>query len=299
MKLTSLFQPDLTFWDVDVSTKEEMYELVASKIGKHYNIDKEGIKSAFAVRDALGGTTLEGGIAIPHGRIKGLDDLIIAIVKPKVPFISNGEETRIFFFLLTSNEGTNIYLKALRAFAFVALSLIKTSFIPNTADELIDYIDGQNIYLNEIVKISDIIVNKPVVAHKTDIISEIVDIMKKNNLTFLPVINEKEKYIGRINLVDIMKIAYPEYILEMTDLSFLTNFRAYEEFFQKENVILVESAFIVDDEYKKTIRNNASIIELSFLLIKNSWSHITVINEKKEVIGVASMRDVLNKILRA
>jgi len=300
MKLTSLFQPDLTFWDVDISTKEEMYELVAGNISKCYNLQKETISAAFAARDKLGGTALEGGIAIPHGRIDNLDDLIIAIVKPKIPFKNDHEDdTSIFFFMLTSNEGSNIYLKALRAFAFVALSFIETSFVPKSAEDLIDYIDGHNIHLNEIVKISDIITNNPVVAHKTDTISEIVDIMKKSNLTFLPVIDEKEKYIGRINLVDIMKIAYPEYILEMTDLSFLTNFRAYEEFFEKEKKILVESAFVTDDDSVKTIRDDASIIELSFLLIKNSWSHITVIDEKNEVVGVASLRDILNKILRA
>lgn len=299
MKLNSLFQQDLIFWNVDVNTKEDMYKIVANKISKKYKLSKDEITKAFIKRDTLGDTSLPGGISIPHGRLDNFNDLIISIVKPKKPFIRGDQKTNIFFLILTSNIGSNTYLKTLRAFALLSNNFSKVYNKFNTPDELIEHIDGLNLYLNDTLKIKDVMNKDPMIAKINDRIHDAVDLMKKKNLIFLPITDENNKYLGKINLDDILKISYPKYILELTDLSFLNNFRAYEEFAEKEKTMLIKDIFVEDSNFSKTINQDASIVELSFLLIKNNWSHITVIDDQKNIVGIASLRDVLNKILRA
>ena len=48
----------------------------------------------------------------------------------------------------------------------------------------------------------------------------------------------------------------------------------------------------------KTIYEDMNIIELGFLIVKNHWHHVTVVDKKNKVIGVIAAKDMLNRILR-
>jgi PTS system nitrogen regulatory IIA component len=67
-------------------------------------------------REQLGSTGIGGGIGIPHGKLKALDELILGfgLSRQGVDFESmDGRPTHIFFLLITPENSTSLHLKLL------------------------------------------------------------------------------------------------------------------------------------------------------------------------------------------
>ena len=58
--------------DLDVSTKPRLFEAAGKLFAANGALDAETIAGSLAAREKLGSTGLGQGIAIPHGRIRGL-----------------------------------------------------------------------------------------------------------------------------------------------------------------------------------------------------------------------------------
>ena len=67
-------------------------------------------------REQLGSTGIGGGIGIPHGKLSGLDSLLLSfgLSRKGVDFESmDGQPTHIFFLLITPENSTGLHLKLL------------------------------------------------------------------------------------------------------------------------------------------------------------------------------------------
>jgi len=296
MKLASLLNKDLIFWNIEVKNHEELYKLIADSVSEKFDLKSDDIFNAFIKRDKLGYTILPHGISIPHGRLENFNDLILAIVKLKTPFDINNEKVDLFFILLTSNIGSNLYLKSLSAFARVARDYGENLKEFSNKSDFYSFLEETNIKVNKMVLVKDIITKNPITVSLDEKLVNVVDLMRQNNITYVIVTDENNKYMGKIDLLDILKIAYPEYILSLNDLSFLSNLRAYEEFAEKEKIMLVRDVYIKDN--KQTINENNNLIELGFNLLKNHLNHITVIDDENCVTGILSLGNILDNILR-
>jgi len=296
MKLASLLNKDLIFWNVEVKNHEELYKLIADSVSEKFDLKSDDIFNAFIKRDKLGYTILSNGISLPHGRLENFNDLIIAIVKLKTPFDINNEKVDLFFILLTSNIGSNLYLKSLSAFARAAKDYGEKLKEFSNKFDFYSFLEEINLKVNKMVLVKDIITNNPITVSLDEKLVNVVDLMKQNHITFVIVTDENNKYLGKIDLLDILKIAYPEYILTLNDLSFLSNLRAYEEFAEKEKIMLVRDVYIKDN--KQIINENNNLIELGFNLLKNHLNHITVVDDENCVTGILSLGNILDNILR-
>ena len=296
MKLASLLNKDLIFWNLDVSNHNELYKIVSQKVSEKFDLKAESIFDAFIKRDKLGYTIFPNGISLPHGRLENFNDLIIAVVKLKKPFEINQNQVDLFFMLLTSNVGGNLYLKTLGAFARTAKEYGAKIKDFDNEDDFYDFIEETEIKVNDSVKVKDIMTENPVIVALDEPLVNVMDLMKKSNHTFFPVVDEQNKYFGKIDLLDILKIAYPEYILSLKDLSFLSNLRAYEEFAEKEKHMFVRDVVVTDKN--KVINEEQNIIELGFCFLKGHWHHVTVLDNENKVKGIISLNNILNNILR-
>src|SRR6056297_3633212 len=277
MKLSSLLNENLIFFDVELDDYKKVYELVAKEISKQYNLNKDNIYEAFLKRDKLGHSLTPDGIALPHGRIDNFDDLIVSIVKTKNYLDIATGKAKLFITLLTSNTGSHLYLKSLAGFAQLISKYSENVLNLSTKEEFIDFMNSLDIRIDEPVRIKDIMDNEKVVVKKQEKLTNVMDKMKKHDLTYLPVVDDNDQYIGKIEIVSILKIAYPNYVLMMSDLSFLENLRPFEDFANKEKELKVKDLYVEDEE--KIIHKNSTVIELGFLLVKNKWHHITVVDD--------------------
>jgi PTS system nitrogen regulatory IIA component len=105
---------------LDVSSKKRVFEQVGLLIENRHNIARSLVFDSLFAREKLGSTGLGQGVAIPHGRIKGLKEAIGALVRMKqpIPFDApDGQNVSLIFVLLVPDRATDMHLQILSELA--------------------------------------------------------------------------------------------------------------------------------------------------------------------------------------
>jgi nitrogen PTS system EIIA component len=106
--------------DLDVSSKKRVFEQVGLLFENHQHIARSAVFESLFAREKLGSTGLGQGIAIPHGRIKGLKDALGAVARMKqaIPFDApDGQNVSLIFVLLVPDRATDLHLQILSELA--------------------------------------------------------------------------------------------------------------------------------------------------------------------------------------
>lgn len=116
MKILDVLQKDAVLPDLKSRTKKEVLEELVAPVAHLAGIDRDDLVRVLLERERLGSTGIGGGIGIPHGKLKGIQDLVIGfgLSRQGVDFESlDGQPTRIFFLLVTPENSTGLHLKLL------------------------------------------------------------------------------------------------------------------------------------------------------------------------------------------
>ena len=117
MKFSELINKNYIIPEFKGSTKkqvlEELVEVLASNKG---GIDKVEILNTLLEREKLGSTGIGDGVAIPHGKLNGLDNIILLFGKSRqgVDFDAiDGKPVCLIFLLVAPADSAGLHLKAL------------------------------------------------------------------------------------------------------------------------------------------------------------------------------------------
>lgn len=116
MKILDVLSRDAICADLKASDKKGILEEMAAPVADATGISREDIIRVLMERERLGSTGIGGGIAIPHGKLKALDTLVLGfgLSRAGVDFESmDGKPAHIFFLLLTPENSTGLHLKVL------------------------------------------------------------------------------------------------------------------------------------------------------------------------------------------
>ena len=106
--------------DLDATSKKRLFEQVGQLFEERAQITRSVVFDTLFAREKLGSTGLGQGIAIPHGRIKGLKRTLAAFVRPKqpIPFDApDGDPVTQVFVLLVPEQATEEHLQLLSELA--------------------------------------------------------------------------------------------------------------------------------------------------------------------------------------
>ena len=106
--------------DLAASSKKRLFEQVGLLFENQHGIAKGVVFESLFARERLGSTGLGQGVAIPHGRIKGLKDALGAFVRlaQPVPFDApDGKPVSFAFTLLVPEHATEKHLEILSELA--------------------------------------------------------------------------------------------------------------------------------------------------------------------------------------
>lgn len=118
--LSHLLTAENVLLDLDVSNKRRLFELIALESELRYGLAPTTTVDSLLARERLGSTGLGQGIAIPHGRIRGLKHSIGYFARPKSPIIfeaPDGQPVRDIFVLLVPEAATDEHLQILSELA--------------------------------------------------------------------------------------------------------------------------------------------------------------------------------------
>ena len=118
--VAKLLAPANILLDLQVSSKKRLFEQVGLMFENHNGIARSLVFDSLFARERLGSTGLGQGVAIPHGRIKGLKDALGAFVRlaQPVPFDApDGKPVTLLFVLLVPEQATEKHLQILSELA--------------------------------------------------------------------------------------------------------------------------------------------------------------------------------------
>ena len=106
--------------DLDVTSKKRMFEQAGLLFENNQGVARSTVFDSLFARERLGSTGLGQGVAIPHGRIKGLKEAVGAFVRLTngVPFDApDGKPVQMVFVLLVPENATEQHLQILSELA--------------------------------------------------------------------------------------------------------------------------------------------------------------------------------------
>jgi PTS system nitrogen regulatory IIA component len=118
--LTDLFALDRIALNSPSKNRTEAFSAVGQLFAKQAGLEAEAIVGFLNAREDLGSTALGAGVAIPHGRVRGLKQPIAAFVKLQEPIefaAPDGEAVSILIFLLVPEKATQQHLEILSSIA--------------------------------------------------------------------------------------------------------------------------------------------------------------------------------------
>jgi PTS system nitrogen regulatory IIA component len=118
--IAKLLPPSNIVLDAEVSSKKRMFEQVGLLFENNQSIARSLVFDSLFARERLGSTGLGQGVAIPHGRIKGLRTPVAAFLRLKMPVpfdAPDGRPVNLIFVLLVPEQATEQHLEILSQLA--------------------------------------------------------------------------------------------------------------------------------------------------------------------------------------
>ena len=117
MKIQDIVSPEAIVDNLRADTKEgvlrELSEVIAKSIPK---LSTNSLAAILMERENLGSTGIGDGVAIPHGKVAGIENLVAAFGRSRngVQFHSlDGKPAHLFFLIMAPENSAGMHLKAL------------------------------------------------------------------------------------------------------------------------------------------------------------------------------------------
>ncbi len=150
MKISEILHKDLLIPQLQSKNKKGVLEELAGVlVNQGKLLDLEQVVEVLLDREKLGSTGIGDGIAIPHGKIRGLREVVASFGRSRegVDFESIDQKpTHLFFLLVAPENSAGVHLKAL---ARISRLLKDSNFRrrlmeAETADELFQIISEED-----------------------------------------------------------------------------------------------------------------------------------------------------------
>lgn len=105
---------------IDVGSKKRVFEHASMLFENHHGIERSKVFDSLLARERLGSTGLGQGVAIPHGRIKGLKEAVAAVISLTTPVAFDSPDAQpvdLLIFLLVPEQATQQHLEILSELA--------------------------------------------------------------------------------------------------------------------------------------------------------------------------------------
>ena len=118
--LTNILSVSQVLLDLEASSKKRVFEQAGMLFESHLGLARSVVFDSLFAREKLGSTGLGQGIAIPHGRIKGLKQAAGAFLRLSNPVAfdsPDGRPVSLLFVLLVPEQATEEHLQILSELA--------------------------------------------------------------------------------------------------------------------------------------------------------------------------------------
>jgi nitrogen PTS system EIIA component len=114
--ISNLLRPSHVLLGVDVANKKELFERVGALFESHAQLSRKVVVDSLTSREKLGSTGMGHGLAIPHWRVKHLQDTLCAFVRTARALEFDAPDARrvdLIFVVLVPDHANEYHLQIL------------------------------------------------------------------------------------------------------------------------------------------------------------------------------------------
>lgn len=117
MKVSEVLKKECVIPNISSTNKQDVIREIAGKLcSEHTNINLDDLVEVLLQREKLCSTAVDSGVAIPHGKMSGISNIIAAFGRSTkgIEFESlDGHPTHLFILLLAPEGSAGAHLKVL------------------------------------------------------------------------------------------------------------------------------------------------------------------------------------------
>jgi len=299
MLLSSYLDAQTIYFEASPKTKEEVYSEMVSRICRIHKLPSCGKKllDMILARDAVSTTAYATGISIPHVRMDGFNDTLISMCFLSNPIDHDGIPIKLVILIITDTSSSKLYLNIVSALLKLSKDTEAIAKLNQVKDGhgIIQTLKQLNITVKDKVTIGDIMIAKPVSVLPEATLRELSNLMSEHKVAGMPVVDKEMNYKGEVDVLNLLKVGIPDYMLMMDHLGFLSNFEPLEKLFATQDVKTVKDIMSTEDE---PLKSSDSIIEAVFEMIQHKKRLFSVVDNGK-LVGVITAMDVFKKVFKA
>ena len=297
MLLASFLEAHNILFENRVLTKEQVYKQLVDRLCSQYKLPVCGSKLLELIfqREEEVSSAYPTGIAIPHIRMDGLNDTLIAMTFLQNPLDYNGIKVSWVVLILTDKTSSKTYLNIVAALLKLSKDKEAMAALASAGDgySVIQYLKRKEVEVKKDVTVADIMVQEPIAVQPQNSLRELINLMGTHRVAGMPVVDETGKYLGEVNVLNLLKVGVPNYVMMLDNLSFLASYEPLENLFGKQDILFVKDIMTTGDVF---IRPESSIIEAVFLMFSQNKRYLSVVREEK-LVGLVTAMDILIKVI--
>ncbi len=148
MKILDSLKEESIISELNATDKKGVLEKLTDPVAKASGVSQEEMIRVLLERERLGSTGIGGGIAIPHGKLKSLESLLVGFGRSHkgVDFEAlDGKPAHLFFLLVAPENSTGAHLRMLARIS----RLLKDSTFKRRLMTAVDRRDLYTVIANE------------------------------------------------------------------------------------------------------------------------------------------------------
>ncbi len=297
MQFNKYVSEDSIFLDQEFQNLREVLEFLSVKFSKDLGLEKEKIFELLEERERLSPTWIGNGTLLPHNHSPEIKHVSIIFIRCKKPLVlEDGNQVKYIFSILTSGANQDLYLGILQGIGKLIGKQSAELDACKKPAELLEILSISSNTMGAPLTAADLARYWPR-AKDTDTLSVAVDQMKRHSIYFLPVYSATTgKICGVLDLIDLLKAGFPDYVFRLNSLSMLKDFQPVDYFWKNEGNFKIGE--YLRDYRPYMIKDTTTYPEIFFMMIKGNRRHLLVVDDAGEMIGVINPNEIINKMLR-
>ncbi len=300
MRLANMLKEEYIVENLPATTKEAAIDMLLKLLEKDkpgINVDK--VMDLVMEREEIENTSYGRGFAFPHARTDEVDDMYVLVGISRAGLKDRTLDDvplNAVVLLLTPSHISKLYLQTLSAFAMFARMEGSLEKITNTASkaDVIEVIWNSGVMVEKELTVKDIMRRDVATVTPNHSLKMVANIMFKNRLSALAVIDDDGNLLGQITDRDLIQAVLPDYKTLISNLTYSRETEPFEELLKQEDKLTVEQVYTRDHEIASL---NTRIVEVAGMMMFKDLRRVFV-TEGNKLIGILLRKDIANMIIR-
>ena len=301
MKLASVLNPDFIYLKVPGGDARSVYENILRRMLPDMQLhgDVPGMAGEMLAREKATGVAY-AGIAYPHLRLTGYDDLGLAVAvlaEPVRLHPDDVDDTRIVFMSLVGEKSSDFYLKTLAAaLRYLSKPAKLDEFVrAGSAEAMLGIVERDGVMIKKDLTAEDLMDRSFSTITPDKTLREAFDLFTRSNRSVLPVVDEKMHLQGVLDAVDIISKFIPEYVFMLPNTQFLDSFQPFEALNREEGTRTVAEFM---RPAKLVIAPDTPLFRCTVEICRHTVYTIFVTEADSTLVGDLTVKNIIHRVLR-